>query len=191
IGSPEGLENSATMGIISSIARQADPASPVAYVQTDAPINPGNSGGALVDIYGNLVGINTFILSQGGGSEGLGFALPAPIVNMVYQSLRQKGHVDRRTIGVGVQQISPTMAQALGLSRVSGLIVCDVIPDGPAVEAGIRIGDVIIEANNRSIMTPPQLDGTIYSGDLREPLDLLLLRGETRVQVRVKMIELQ
>src|SRR5207247_5345877 len=130
----------------SSVARQADAASPVAYVQTDAPINPGNSGGALVDVNGNLVGINTFIMTQGGGSEGLGFALPTPIVNMAYRSLRQKGHVDRRTIGIGAQQITPAMAQGLALSRVYGLIVCDVLPGGPAETAGVKVGDVIVEA---------------------------------------------
>jgi serine protease Do len=191
VGSPEGLENSATMGIISSVARQADPASPVVYVQTDAPINPGNSGGALVDVKGNLLGINTFILTQGGGSEGLGFALPAPVVNMVYHSLREKGHVDRRTIGLGIQQITPTMAQALGLARVSGLIVCDVMPDGPAEAAGVKIGDVIIEADDRSLTTPPQLDGTIYSSDLEEPLDIIVLRGHSRTRLRVNIMEEQ
>jgi len=191
IGSPEGLENSATMGIISSVARQADATSSLVYVQTDAPINPGNSGGALVDVNGNLVGINTFIFTQGGGNEGLGFALPAPIVNMVYESLRQKGHVDRRTIGIGAQQITPAMAQALGLTRVYGLIVCDVLPDGPADTAGMKIGDVIIEANRRSITTPPQLDGTMYSSDLYQPLSLVVLRGNARVQLQVTMVESQ
>jgi serine protease Do len=191
IGSPLGLENSATMGVISSVARQADGGSPIAYVQTDAPINPGNSGGALVDVEGNLVGINTFILTQGGGSEGLGFALPAPIVNMVYQSLRQKGHVDRRTIGIGAQQITPTMAQGLSLSRVYGLIVCDVLPDGPAEESGVKIGDVILEADGRRISTPPQLDGSIYTHELNEPLSLVVLRGNARVKLRVNVVEIQ
>ncbi|PYQ18070.1 MAG: peptidase S1, partial [Acidobacteria bacterium] len=96
VGSPLGLDNSVTMGVVSSVARQAKPDSPVVFVQTDAPINPGNSGGALVDVSGRLVGINTLILSQTGGNEGLGFALPAPIVELAYRSLRQKGHVDRR-----------------------------------------------------------------------------------------------
>jgi serine protease Do len=191
VGSPLGLENSATMGVISSVARQADSGSPIAYVQTDAPINPGNSGGALVDVEGNLVGINTFILTQGGGSEGLGFALPAPIVRMVYQSLRDKGHVDRRTIGIGAQQITPTMAQGLSLSRVYGLIVCDVLPDGPGEEAGLKVGDVIVEADARSVTTPPQLDGSIYTHDLSQPLSLVVLRGSAKVKLLVKVMEEQ
>lgn len=191
MGSPMGLTNSATMGIISSVARQADSSLPIAYVQTDAPINPGNSGGALVDVNGHLVGINSFILTEGGGSEGLGFALPAPIVEMVYRSLREKGHVDRRTIGIGAQQITPTMAQGLGLSRLSGLIVCDVLPGGPAEKAGIKVGDVVTEGDGRSITTPPQLDGTIYTHDLTVPLKLVLLRGTVRVRVQVEVKEVE
>ena len=185
VGSPQGLDNSVTMGIISAVSRQADGASPIAYVQTDAPINPGNSGGALVDVNGHLIGINTFIFTEGGGSEGLGFALPAPIVKMAYRDLREKGYVDRRTIGIGAQQITPTMAQGLGLTRLSGLIVCDVIPDGAAATAGVKIGDVIIEADGMSISAPPQLDGTIYSKEIDDPLNLVVLRGNERVPVQI------
>src|SRR5262249_52663141 len=143
IGSPLGLDNSVTMGIISSTARQVKPDSTVVFVQTDAPINPGNSGGALVDLDGRLVGINTLILSQAGGSEGLGFALPAPIVKMVYESLRTKGHVDRRVIGVATQTISPVLARGLALPRGYGLVVCDLVPGDPGDAAGLKIGDVI------------------------------------------------
>src|SRR5579864_6227672 len=99
IGSPEGLQNSVTMGVLSALARQPDATKPITYLQTDAPINPGNSGGPLVDMNGSVVGINTFILSQGGGSEGLGFAIPSRVVDFVYNSLRQHGHVHRVEIG--------------------------------------------------------------------------------------------
>jgi serine protease Do len=189
VGSPLGLDNSVTMGIISSVAREANPESPVVFVQTDAPINPGNSGGALVDTTGRLVGINTFIMSQAGGNEGLGFALPAPIVSMAYRSLREKGHVDRRVIGVGIQKITPTAAKALGLPRVYGLIVCDVLPGGPGEEAGLKIGDVVIEADGRPISTPSQLDGSIYIHDIAQPLRLAVLRSGGRLAVPVKVLE--
>ena len=106
MGSPEGLENSVTMGVVSSVGRQADPSRPMVYIQTDAPINPGNSGGPLVDSEGYLIGINTFILSSGGGSEGLGFAIPARIVSFVYESLRKYGHVDRIEVKAGAQTIT-------------------------------------------------------------------------------------
>jgi serine protease Do len=120
IGSPEGLRNSVTMGVISSVARQPDPDNPMVYIQTDAALNPGNSGGPLVDIDGNVVGINTLILSKGGGSEGLGFAIPAEIVNFDYQHLRKYGHVQRVAIGAKAQNITPTLAAGLGLARSWG-----------------------------------------------------------------------
>ena len=189
VGSPLGLDNSVTMGIVSAVARQADPQSPVVFVQTDAPINPGNSGGALVDINGRLVGINTFIISQAGGNEGLGFALPAPIVSMAYRSLREKGHVDRRVIGVGIQKITQTVAKGLGLPRVYGLLVCDVVPEGPGEAAGLKIGDVVIEADGRPISTPSQLDGSIYVHDIQQPLRLVVLRSGARVSLSVKVVE--
>jgi len=189
IGSPLGLDNSVTMGIVSSVARQAKEGSPVVFVQTDAPINPGNSGGALVDVNGHLVGINTFIMSQTGGNEGLGFALPAPIVRLAYESLRQKGHVDRRIIGLGIQQITPTLARGLGLPRVHGLVVDDVLPGGPGEEGGVKIGDVVIEADGRPISTPAQLDGSIYAHDITQPMGLTVLRAGARVTLAVRVVE--
>ena len=137
IGSPEGLQNSVTMGVVSATARQADPDKPLSYIQTDAPINPGNSGGPLVDMNGSVIGINTFILSSGGGSEGLGFAIPARIVEFVYQSLRLHGHVHRVEIGAAAQEITPTLAEGLHLAQRWGVTIADVKPDGPAAAAGL------------------------------------------------------
>src|SRR5215469_2191464 len=121
-GSPEGLRNTVTLGVISSVARLTDPDSAMVYIQTDAPINPGNSGGPLVNVDGEVVGVNTFILSQSGGNEGLGFAIPSSVVNVVYQQLRQNGHLRRTEIGIGVQTISPLLASALNLPRNYGVI---------------------------------------------------------------------
>ena len=117
MGSPEGLENSVTMGVVSAVARQADPSRPMVYIQTDAPINPGNSGGPLVDTEGYVVGINTFILSAAGGSEGLGFAIPARVVQFVYESLRKYGHVHRIEVKAGAQTITDSLARGLGLAQ--------------------------------------------------------------------------
>jgi serine protease Do len=122
IGSPEGLQNSVTLGIVSWVWRQPDPDQPMVYVQTDAPINPGSSGGPLVDLDGCVVGLNTFILSEGGGSEGLGFAIPAAAVKFVYEELRKYGYVHRTEIGVGVQEITLTLAAGLGLAQNWGLL---------------------------------------------------------------------
>src|ERR1700674_2995963 len=146
IGSPEGLQNSVTMGVVSSVGRQPDPDSPMVYIQTDAPINPGNSGGPLVDMDGYVVGINTFILTQSGGSEGLGFAIPARVVNFVYRSLRKYGHVHRVEIGAGAQEITPTLAEGLGLPQRWGVMVDDITPDGPAASAGLQVQDIILTA---------------------------------------------
>ncbi len=99
-GSPGGLRNSVTMGVVSAVSRQADPASPLVYIQTDTPINPGNSGGPLVDADGQLIGINTFIITSSGGNEGLGFAIPASLVSMVYPQLVKFGHIHQPEIGV-------------------------------------------------------------------------------------------
>src|SRR6202521_6022047 len=136
--SPLGLNNSVTMGIVSSVARQANPDSPLVYVQTDAPINPGNSGGALVDVNGHLVGINTSMFTQSGGSEGIGFALPATTVKMVYENLRTRGYVGRRTIGVGIQPITPVLAKGLSLGSTNGLVICDVLPGKSGQQSGLK-----------------------------------------------------
>jgi len=112
-GSPEGLRNSITHGLVSAVARQLDPDSPLIYIQTDAPINPGNSGGPLVNLNGEVIGVNTFILSQSGGNEGLGFAIPSATVRTVYRQLKQFGHLRRQEIGVGIQTITPAMAVGL------------------------------------------------------------------------------
>src|ERR1700688_975711 len=151
IGSPEGLQNSVTMGVISSVGRQPDPDRPVVYIQTDAPINPGNSGGPLIDMDGYVLGINTLILSEGGGSEGLGFAIPARIVRFVYLSLRKYGHVHRVEIGAVAQNITPSLAEGLGLSRGWGVIISDVTPGGSAEAAGLKTGDIVVSADDRPI----------------------------------------
>ena len=189
IGSPEGLQNSVTMGVVSAVARQADPDKPLTYIQTDAPINPGNSGGPLVDMNGSVLGINTFILSQGGGSEGLGFAIPARIVDFVYRSLRKSGHVHRVEIGAVAQEITPTLAEALHLSQRWGVVVVDVKPDGPAAAAGLQIQDIIVSADDRRIDTLPSLSAALYLHRLDQVVKLDILRGSERKTLHVPAFE--
>jgi serine protease Do len=189
IGSPEGLQNSVTMGVVSAVARQPDPEKPLTYIQTDAPINPGNSGGPLVDMNGSVVGINTFILSQGGGSEGLGFAIPARIVEFVYQSLRKYGHVHKVQIGADAQEITPTMAEGLHLAQRWGVIIADVHPDGPAAAAGLHIQDIVLTADDRRVETLPQLSSALYLHRLDKVLKLEILRGEDRETLYIPAIE--
>ena len=177
VGSPGGLQSSVTMGVISAVARQADPTKSLNYVQTDAPINPGNSGGPLVDMDGYVIGLNTFILSQSGGSEGLGFAIPARVVNFVYHSLRKYGHVHHVEIGAGAQEITPTLAEGLGLPQSWGVIVDDVTPDGPAASAGLKVQDIILAADDRPIETMSALTAATY---LHDPSQLVEARDTAR-----------
>jgi serine protease Do len=187
IGSPEGLQNSVTMGVVSAVARQPDPDKPLTYIQTDAPINPGNSGGPLVDMNGSVLGLNTFILSQGGGSEGLGFAIPARVVDFVYHSLRRYGHVHRVEIGAVAQEITPTLADGLQLAQHWGVIIADVKPDGPA--AGLRIQDIVLTADQRRVETLPQLSSALYLHRLDQVLQLEVLRGDRKKTLYIPAIE--
>jgi serine protease Do len=191
MGSPEGLENSVTMGVVSSVARQADPSKPLVYIQTDAPINPGNSGGPLVDADGYVVGINTFILSQAGGSEGLGFAIPARVVHFVYESLRKYGHVHRIEVNAGAQAITEDLAKGLGLTRNWGVVIDDVTPGGPADAGGLKTGDIVLQADGRSIGTLPAFTAALYLHPLDESLKLEVLRGTERKTLYIAALEMK
>jgi serine protease Do len=189
IGSPEGLQNSITMGVVSSVARQPDPNKAMIYLQTDAPINPGNSGGPLVDMEGNVVGINTFILSGSGGNEGLGFAIPARIVSFVYQSLRKYGHVHRSEIEAGAQTITPALANGLGLKRSWGVLVSDVKPGGPAEAAGLKIGDIVLTADDRPTDTLPAFTGALYLHPVDQVLRLEVLRDGEKKTLMIPVLQ--
>jgi serine protease Do len=191
MGSPEGLENSVTLGVVSSVARQADPNRPLVYIQTDAPINPGNSGGPLVDSEGYVVGINTFILSEAGGSEGLGFAIPARIVSFVYESLRKYGHVHRIEVKAGAQTITDNLAKGLGLAQNWGVVIDDVTPGGPAEAGGLKVGDIVLKADGRSIGTLPAFTSALYLHPLDESLKLEILRGSERKTLLIAALEMK
>jgi serine protease Do len=188
-GSPEGLRNSITHGLISAIARQLDPDSPLIYIQTDAPINPGNSGGPLVNLNGEVVGVNTFILSQSGGNEGLGFAIPCATVRTVYRQLKQFGHLRRQEIGIGIQTITPSMAVGLGLSQKYGVIVSDVLPGGPAEAAGLMVGDVLISIDGQPADNLPSVNYYFLLRDSSEKVQVTVLRGTTREVFNVATVE--
>jgi serine protease Do len=189
IGSPEGLQSSVTMGVVSSVWRQPDPDKPMVYIQTDAPINPGNSGGPLVDLDGYLVGLNTFILSQGGGSEGLGFAIPARIVTFVYGNLRKYGHVHRTEIQANAQDITPTLAAGLGLAQNWGVVISDVTPRGPADSAGLKVQDIVVAVDGRPILGLPGLAAALYLHPPDEVLGLEVLRGTEKLPLNVPALQ--
>ena len=150
-GSPYGLGHSVNLGIVSSPSRQLAVNSPTTYIQTDAPLNPGDSGGALVDLNGELVGINTLIYTHSGGNEGIGFALPMDTVRYSVAAMEQHGAVRRPYLGVYVEPLTPTLVRGLQLGIPTGLLVDDVDWGSPAAQAGIRTGDVILSMNGSSL----------------------------------------
>ena len=188
-GSPEGLRNSVTMGVVSSVARQPDPDSPTIYIQTDAPINPGNSGGPLVNIDGELVGLNTFILTESGGSQGLGFAIPSAIIAATYPQLRKYGHLHRGLIGLNAQAITPALATGLGLSRTSGVVVSDVVPGSAADAAGLAVRDVITTVNGKLVESVPMLSLELSRYAAGDTVTLGVLRATETVSVSITVRE--
>ncbi len=185
LGNPLGLENSVSLGIVSAVARQLKPDDPVSYIQTDAPINPGNSGGPLIDADGRVVGINTLILTQSGGSEGIGFAIPSNLASRIFRQLKTIGHVHRLQFGLVVQSITPTMADGLSLQRDRGVIVSDVEPGGPAAKAGIQTEDIIVAMNGKPLESAAQLDSGIYRQAPGEAVSLQIRRGEQMLEIKV------
>jgi serine protease Do len=188
-GSPLGLESSVTMGVVSAVARQLTPEDPMIYVQTDAPINPGNSGGALVDVDGRLVGVNTLIYSQSGGSEGIGFAAPSNIVRNVFRQIRTSGRVRRGEIGVSAQTVTPVIAEGLGLPPDAGVILGDVEPEGPAARAGLQSGDVVLSLNGKPMENGRQFRINVYTHGVGEQVAIDVRRGPRTLAVKVPVAE--
>lgn len=188
-GNPFGLEGSASMGIISSTSRQILSDDTIAYIQTDAPINPGNSGGPLVDDSGRLVGVNTFILSHSGGSEGVGFAIPSNLVQAIVAQLRKDGHVHRGKIGIYGQTVTPALAAGLGLPRNTGVVVSDVDAESPAGEAGIAVGDMILSADGHPIEDLRQLELAIFRHSVNDQIHLTVLRGKRESSISLRITE--
>jgi serine protease Do len=189
IGSPEGLQGSVSMGIVSSVWRQPNPDMPLVFIQTDVAINSGNSGGPLIDVDGHVIGLNTFILSRSGGSEGLGFAIPARVVRFVYDSLRKYGFVQRAEIGAGAQEITPPLAAGLGLSRDWGVLISDVAPAGPAAAAGLKSQDIIDAVDGRQVFGLPGFNAALYLHPADEDLKMDVLRGAGKISVTVPALQ--
>jgi serine protease Do len=185
LGNPLGLDNSVSMGVVSAVARQIKPDDPMVYIQTDAPINPGNSGGPLVDAEGRVVGLNTFILTQSGGSEGIGFAIPSNLAKQVYTQLRTQGHVHRAQLGLYAETISPAMAEGLDLPTDHGVVVSDLKPDGAADHAGIKTDDIITALNGQRLSTVAELNALVYRLSPGMKVDLRVRRGEERLDLTV------
>jgi serine protease Do len=188
-GSRQGLGNSMSMGVVSSVARQPEPDSPFVFIQTDAPINPGDSGGPLVNTAGEIVGLDTFILSQSGGSEGIGFAIPSTTIELACAQLRKYGHMHRQLIGVAVQTITATMASALKLPRDSGVLISDITPGGPAEGAGVKLNDIVLAINGRRMENVPMFTTAMLSHPAGQKVRLDLLRGGETLSLELAAVE--
>jgi serine protease Do len=188
-GSPLGLQNSVSLGIVSAVARQLEAESPMVYVQTDASINLGNSGGPLVDARGRLVGVNTLILSGAPSAAGPGFAAPSNIVRAVFEQIKRTGRVRRGEIGVRAQTVTPVLAAGLGLKREQGAVLADVAPGSPADRAGLSVGDLVLTLDGKPIENGRQLYVNLYRREVGDIVRLEVLRGEKPTTVTVRVAE--
>jgi serine protease Do len=188
-GSPEGLADSVSMGIVSAVARQPDLDNPLVYIQTDAPLNHGNSGGPLVNLNGELIGINTSNFSESGTSQGVGLAIPGALVQLAYPKLRQYGQLRRGSTGVFFQTITPAMADGLALPRDSGVMIADVTPGGPAEAAGLQIKDVILGIDGKPVDAMPPLIFQLLMKSAGDRVNIEVLRGSERLVADVTLTE--
>jgi serine protease Do len=191
IGSPYGLSGTVTMGIVSAVGRaNVGIADYEDFIQTDAAINPGNSGGALVNVKGELVGINTAIFSTTGGYQGIGFAVPSNMAKAVMDSLIKKGKVIRGWLGVTIQTMTPELAKQFNLKDEKGALVADVVEGSPAEKAGIQRGDIIIEYEDKEIEEPYQLRNMVANTAPGEEITIKVIRENTIETKKVTIGEL-
>jgi serine protease Do len=189
IGNPFGVGQTVTMGIVSAVARTRVGIGDLGYfIQTDAAINPGNSGGALVTMDGRLVGINTAIYSRDGGSVGIGFAIPANMVKTVIAAEKNGGKLVRPWIGATGQPVTQDLAEGLGLERPSGVIINGVYPGGPAAEAGLDVGDVVIAVNGREVDDPEALRFRLATLPIGGTADVTVLRDGQERHLAVPLV---
>ncbi len=189
IGNPFGVGQTVTHGIVSALARtQVGITDYQFFIQTDAAINPGNSGGALVDLTGRLVGINTAIFSRSGGSQGIGFAIPANMVRVVVASAKGGGEaVKRPWLGAKLQAVTADIADSMGLKRPAGALIASVAPGGPAARAGLKAGDVIVSVDGQAVDDPNAFDYRFATKPLGGSAALGLLRGGRELSVTVAL----
>lgn len=191
MGSPFGLENTITSGIVSAKSREIGAGPYDDFIQTDASINPGNSGGPLINMQGEVVGINTAIFSRRGGNIGIGFAIPINVAKELLPELKTKGKVTRGWLGVGSQRVTPEIAEALGVERTTGALVTRIVPGSPAERAGIRVRDVITEYAGKPIKDSSDLPLMVARTPIGTRVDILVLRDHREVSLTVMIAELK
>jgi serine protease Do len=191
MGSPFGLDHTVTAGIVSAKGRHIGAGPYDSFIQTDASINPGNSGGPLVNLQGEVVGINTAIFSRSGGNIGIGFAIPINLAKEILPDLIKKGKVVRGWLGVTIQKVTPEIARALGLEQEQGALVANVVEGSPADKAGIKSGDVIVEFNGQKIADSNELPIVVARTDVGKDANVTVLREKKHIPVTVKIGELK
>jgi serine protease Do len=189
LGQPFGLEGTVTAGIISAKGRGIGITAKENFLQTDAAINPGNSGGPLVDLYGNVIGINTAISSSSGGNQGVGFAVPINLAKWVSDQLVKDGSVHRAQLGVAIQAVTHDIASQLGVDARSGALVSSVLPKSPAEAAGLKSGDVIVEFGGHAISDPRSLQFAVEQAQIGKAQSLVVLRDGKRVELSANLKE--
>ncbi|WP_254506486.1 Do family serine endopeptidase [Anatilimnocola floriformis] len=189
LGQPFGLQDTVTAGIISAKGRDIGITRHNEFLQTDAAINPGNSGGPLVNLQGEVVGINTAISSSSGGFQGIGFAVPVNVAKWVSSQLLKDGSVHRAYLGVGIQAVDQTLADQLGLSTSQGALITDVQKDSPAAQAGVQAQDVIVEFAGKPVNSPRSLQAVVGRADLGSKQPMVVLRDGKRVTLQVNIKE--
>src|SRR5215217_3335177 len=189
VGNPFGLTQTVTLGIVSALGRAAGIAEYEDFIQTDAAINPGNSGGALVNVRGELVGINTAIFSQSGGNMGIGFAVPSNMAQSIMGQLVQTGKVVRGWLGVSIQELTPELASQFGVSDTKGVLVSDVMDDSPAKKAGFERADVIVEYDGKSMDSPTHLRNAVAQTAIGKKVSVKILRDKKPKTIELTIVE--
>jgi Do/DeqQ family serine protease len=189
IGDPFGVGQTVTSGIVSALARTKIGISDYQFfIQTDAAINPGNSGGALVDMNGQLVGINTAIFTKSGGSHGIGFAIPSNMVRLVVQSALEGGPVQRPWFGAALQPLTSDLAESLGLDRPSGALITNLHAKGPAVRAGLKAGDVVVGVDDKQVQDPQAFQYRLVTKGVGGEAELSILRKGQQVKATIALV---
>jgi serine protease Do len=191
IGNPFGLGGTLTVGVISATRRDIQSGSYDEFLQTDAAINRGNSGGPLFNMDGDVIGVNTAIISPTGGSIGIGFAVPSNTVSQVLGQLKQFGETRRGWLGVRIQTVTEEIAESVGLPREGGALVASVTPDGPAAAAGIQVGDIILTFDGNDITAMRQLPKVVAQTPIDKTVDIVVLRKNDRVTLKAKVGRLE
>jgi len=188
IGNPFGLSHTVTVGVVSALGRSIGAGPYDEFIQTDASINPGNSGGPLINIEGDVIGINTAIISGNtGGNVGIGFAIPIDIAKGILKDLRERGAVTRGWLGVMIQKITPDLAKSFGLSQSEGALVGDVIPDSPAAKGGVKHGDVIVMFDGQQVKDMEDLPKIVAATRPNSVVDVEVIRDGSRMTLSVSI----